>query len=82
MKRVLLVLTILLILAHQDFWYWKTVDPLIGGFLPPGLWYHALYCIAAAVLLLLFVIFAWPKHLENAEPETPEAKRAELGEGH
>ncbi len=82
MKWILLALTVILVVVHQDFWNAKDITPLIGGFLPIGLWYHALYCVAASILLLLFVIFAWPKHLENAEPETDEAKRAEYGEGH
>jgi hypothetical protein len=82
MKWILLVLTVAMIVVHQDFWNWTKVDPLVGGFLPVGLWYHAAYCIAAAILLALFVLFAWPKELEDAEPETPEAKAAEWGEGH
>ena len=82
MKRVLLVLTIIMVVIHYDFWNWGKVDPVVFGFVPVGLWYQAAYCVAAAFLLLLFVIFAWPKHLENAEPETPEARRAELGDGH
>ena len=82
MKWILLVLTVALVVAHQDKWNWAETDPLAGGFLPVGLWFHAAYCVAASILLALFVLCAWPKHLENAEPETPEAKAAELGEGH
>jgi len=68
MKWVLFLLTIVLIVLHQDIWNWNRVDPRLFGFLPVGIWYHALYCVAAAVLLAMFVAFAWPKHLEDAEP--------------
>lgn len=76
MKWLLLLLTVVLIVLHQDFWNWSKVDPRLFGFLPVGLWYHAAYCIAAAVLLALFDKFAWPKHLESAEREVPSSEPA------
>ena len=69
MKWVLYGLTIALIVLHQDGWNWDKVDPRAFGFLPVGIWYHALYCVAAAVLLALFVAFAWPRELEDVQPE-------------
>ena len=77
MKWVLYGLTVILIILHQDFWNWRKVNPLWFGFMPIGLWYHAVFCLAAAVLLALFVTFAWPKHLENVErePGAPEPDR-------
>ncbi len=54
---------------HQDFWNWKQSEPLIFGFLPIGLAYHAGYSILASILMALLVKFAWPSHLESAEPE-------------
>jgi hypothetical protein len=77
MKWILLVLTVALIVLHQDFWNWQIATSERFGYLPVGLVYHAFYCVAASVLLLLFVICAWPKHLEGAEPETPEARKSE-----
>src|SRR5579863_703498 len=72
MKWLLLVLTVVLIVAHQDrLFIQQKVDPLLGGFLPLSLVYHAAYCVAAAILMALFVASVWPKELENAEPETP-----------
>jgi len=53
---------------HQDFWNWTKAEPLVFGFLPVGLAYHAGYSIWAAVLMAVLVKFAWPKHLENIEP--------------
>jgi hypothetical protein len=68
MKKFLLLLLVLLVyLAHQDLWNWKKSDPLVLGFLPIGLAYHAGYSIAAAILMAVLVKFAWPAHLESQE---------------
>ena len=67
MKKTLL-LTLLLAavyILHQDFWNWKTAEPLIFGFLPIGLAYHAGYSILAAITMAILVKFAWPRHLEG-----------------
>ena len=69
-KVFLLSLLILAVyLLHQDFWNWKKTEPVVLGFLPIGLAYHAAYSVLAAVLMAVLVKFAWPKHLENIEPE-------------
>jgi hypothetical protein len=82
MKWILLVLTVGLIAAHQDFWNWKEATPLVGDFLPVGLWYHMLFCVAAAILMTLLVLTSWPTYLENAQPETDAARKAEGQSGH
>jgi hypothetical protein len=51
--------------VHQDLWFWRVTHPLAFGFLPVGLGYHALYCLAAAVLMWLLTKYAWPAHLEG-----------------
>jgi hypothetical protein len=64
-KRLLLaLLTFSLYLLHQDLWLWREARPLVFGFLPIGLAYHAAFCLAAAVLMALLVRFAWPSRLE------------------
>jgi hypothetical protein len=69
----------LLILAvyvlHQDFWNWNKTEPLVFGFLPIGLAYHAGYSILGAILMAVLVKVAWPKHLENVQPTNPESNR-------
>jgi len=72
MKKTLLVLaTLALYLLHQDVWLWRSARPLVLGFLPIGLFYHAVYCVLAALLMRLLVVQAWPGHLERAiEPPT------------
>ena len=60
-------------LLHQDFWFWNAARPLVFGFLPVGLFYHAVYSLAAAALMWGLVRFAWPAHLEaEAEPAAAE----------
>jgi hypothetical protein len=76
MKKPLLVLLVILVyVLHQDFWNWKQAEPLLFGFLPIGLAYHAAYSILAAIMMALLVRFAWPKHLEAAEKEGPSRER-------
>lgn len=64
MKRISLYLILLLLfLLHHDFWSWG--DPtLLLGFLPVGLAYHALYCIATSLLWYLMVTYNWPDDAE------------------
>lgn len=58
-------------LLHQDFWFARTARPLVFGFLPVGLAYHAFYCLLASALLALLVRHAWPAHLDR-EASGPE----------
>ena len=48
------VLVVAVYLLHQDFWNWKKSEPLILGFLPIGLAYHAGFSILAAILMTTF----------------------------
>ena len=68
MKPAKVFLLTLLIVAvyvlHQDFWNWNEAKPLVFGFLPIGLAYHAGYSVLAACLMAVLVKTAWPKHLE------------------
>jgi hypothetical protein len=54
-----------LYLLHQDFWFWQSARPLVFGFLPVGLAYHAGYCLTASLLMWALTRFAWPAHLEQ-----------------
>ena len=54
-----------LYVLHQDFWFWDTARPLVFGFLPVGLFYHAAYSVAIALLMVLLVRYAWPTQLER-----------------
>jgi hypothetical protein len=64
--RVLLFVAIAaLYLLHQDVWFWRTAQPLVFGFLPVGLAYHAGYCLAAMALMWGLTKVAWPAHLDT-----------------
>ena len=66
--RTLLVIAVVgLYGLHQDIWFWRTARPLVFGFLPIGLAYHAAYCLAAALLMWALTRFAWPSHLEDRD---------------
>lgn len=66
MKSILLVVAVVaLYLLHQDFWNWRTAYPLVFGFMPIGLFYHACFSVAASLLMWLLVAHAWPAQLET-----------------
>lgn len=69
----LLVLVTAVYVLHQDFWNWKSIEPLLFGFLPVGLAYHVGYSILAALMMVVLVRFAWPAHLEKYEAQQPSA---------
>lgn len=68
MKPLLVLAGLVLYALHQDFWFWRSARPLVFGFLPPGLFYHAVYCAAAALFMAALVRWAWPSQLD---PEPP-----------
>ncbi|HYG36241.1 MAG TPA: DUF3311 domain-containing protein [Clostridia bacterium] len=81
-KKILLTALIAIVyVLHQDFWNWRKAEPLVFGFLPIGLAYHAGYSILAAITMAVLVKFAWPKHLENVTSESEDRKNREGG-GH
>ena len=76
MKLKALILTLLILavyILHQDFWNWTKAEPLVFGFLPIGLAYHAGYSVLASILMAILVKVTWPKHLENVQARNPEA---------
>ncbi len=54
---------------HQDFWFWRDARPLVFGFLPIGLFYHAAYTVATSALMFVLVRSYWPAHLEARSRE-------------
>ncbi len=64
MRRFVWVLVAVLFVVHQDFWWWDDAA-LVFGFLPIGLYYHALFSIAAGLTWAAAVRWAWPEHIEE-----------------
>jgi len=67
----LALVTLVVYALHQDFWFWRSARPLVFGFMPVGLFYHAAYTIASAALLWLLVRRHWPAHLEEHLDSAP-----------
>lgn len=77
MKRTLLIVAVVVLyILHQDIWFWRTPYPLVFGFVPIGLFYHACFAVAAAGLMWLLVTFAWPSHLEREVEQQTSDKEA------
>jgi hypothetical protein len=70
MKWILYAALLALYLLHNDLWFWNDARLVMG--IPVGLFYHILYCIAAAVLMVLLVKYAWPQHLETGDEKSAE----------
>jgi len=66
MRFILTGIVIAVYLLHQDLWFWRTARPLVFGFLPIGLFYHAAFCLLCSVVMILLVKFAWPVHFDEA----------------
>ena len=71
MRAVAVAAVVLLYVLHQDFWYWREARPLVFGFLPVGLFYHAVFTLASSLALWLLVAFAWPAHLDDEPRREP-----------
>ena len=52
-------LVLLLLILHQDNWFWDD-DTLLFGFMPIGLAWHACISIAASATWFLATKIAWP----------------------
>ena len=62
MRKVVVLLAVALCILHQDFWFWGN-EGLVFGFMPVGLFYHACYSLAAAILWAFTIKFAWPTEM-------------------
>ncbi len=71
MHIVVWVLIALLIVIHQDNWFWGN-DKLLLGFMPIGLFYHVCISIAASATWFIAARFAWPDDVELIEENADE----------
>ena len=70
MKNVVWILVILLLILHQDVWFWDD-GTLVFGFMPISLLYHAGISIGASITWFLATKYAWPSVLDETENTTP-----------
>jgi hypothetical protein len=66
MKGLLVLMVLVVLLLHQDVWFW-TDKTLVFGFLPIGLAYHIGYSLLAALTMAVLVRFVWPRELETLD---------------
>ena len=65
-------LVILLVILHQDVWFWDSHEPAFG-FMPVALLWHAGISVAASITWFIATKVAWPTFEENAPVEAAEA---------
>jgi len=75
MKPIVIALIVLLALLHQDFWWWDTHEPLVFGFMPIGLAYHAAVSVVASILWALAVRYCWPAGVDEVEESASAGSR-------
>jgi Protein of unknown function (DUF3311). len=80
MKPALTVLVIVVLLLHQDVWFWRD-RTLVFGFLPIGLAYHAGFSVLAAITMSVLVRFLWPADLEDEDEDDATAAAADAPGG-
>jgi len=73
---VIAIAAVLLGLLHQDLWFWDDTS-MVLGVMPIGLFYHAMFSLAAGVLWALAVKFAWPAHIEAWADESADVGDAD-----
>jgi hypothetical protein len=65
MRGVLSVMVVLLLILHQDNWFWT--DPyLVFGIMPVGLFYHCCLSVAAGLVWWWATKNCWPAELEDS----------------
>lgn len=71
MHKLVWGLVLLLLVLHQDVWFWKD-DTLVFGFMPIGLFYHAMISIGAAITWFFATKYSWPEELNEVSSTNTE----------
>ena len=64
MKTLVWGLVIVLIVLHQDFWFWDDAT-LVAGFCPIGLLYHMGISLAAGLTWILVIKYEYPNEVDT-----------------
>ena len=75
MQKLVPALVVLLLILHQDNWFWED-GTLVFGFMPIGLFYHACISVAAGVTWYLATRFCWPHNADGDEPQAEGGEAA------
>ena len=78
MRTLVIGLILLLAVLHHDWWWWDAKEPLVLGFMPIGLAWHAGISLAAGLVGLVAVKFCWPDHLDE-EDDDPDSSIGPTG---
>jgi len=70
MSRLLCILILVLLVLHQDNWFWAD-GRLVFGFIPIGLFYHACLSVAAALVWWWATKYCWPVGSEETANKEP-----------
>ena len=68
-RNIIWLAVILLVILHQDFWFWDTYEPLVFGFMPIGFAYHIGISIAASIVWFFATKFCFPVEAQEAKAE-------------
>ena len=72
MKFLLWGLVVVLAIVHYDFWWWED-STLVFGFMPIGLFFHALISLAAGIVWFAMTRWGWPEWVEDWASEGDES---------
>lgn len=80
MKAFVYILVVVLLIGHNDYWNWHRAEPLVFGFIPVGLAYHASISLAAGLVWFMATRFCWPPEVDEIEEAVSSTDKP--GAGH
>ena len=78
MQKVVWTLVVLLVVLHQDVWFWED-ERLVFGFLPVGLAWHMGISVGASLTWLLATRHCWPAEADSPDPAHLAATKTAKG---
>ncbi len=68
MKKLTIGLFFLMLVLHQDFWFWQD-ERLLFGFVPVAVAYHGVFSILCSALGWMAFHHLWPHEAERHSEE-------------
>ena len=66
-KNILYMVIVIVYFLHNDLWLWNNPTLILG--IPIGLFYHIIFCLAASIIMILLIKYAWPNFVEDVDEE-------------